>query len=135
MARTSKNRKHSIKSLRKLSRKKKEACISNHLENQSCVTAIDSVQEVINLIQSDINPIEVENHSNNSEIDPIKGSITSFHSVRRSFPLHSKNSNPDQCVDIIDGMYDYFYDTEVRIILIFLIIIFNIFLHIPKSYS
>lgn len=39
--------------------------------------------------------------------------IVPTHVINRSIPLHIQGSEPRQCLDIIDGMYNNYYEIEV----------------------
>lgn len=46
---------------------------------------------------------------NSDNDDPI------CHVIRRTLPLHTRNSEPGHCLDIIDQMYNIYYELEVKL--------------------
>ena len=45
-----------------------------------------------------------------------KQEVLPLHVIKRSMPGHSKASNPGHCLDMIDRMYNIYYEIEVNYI-------------------
>jgi hypothetical protein len=63
---------------------------------------------------------ELKKKRRSSSGSDVKQEILPIHNIRRSLPLHISSSNPAQCLDMIDRMYNIYY--EIEVIIIFFII-------------
>lgn len=56
---------------------------------------------------------ETKKKRRSSSGSDVKQEILPIHIIRRSLPLHISSSNPSQCLDTIDRMYNIYYEIEV----------------------
>jgi hypothetical protein len=59
---------------------------------------------------------EVKKKRRSSSGSDVKQEILPIHTISRTLPLHTSSSNPAHCLDMIDRMYNIYYEIEVIVI-------------------
>ena len=100
----------------------KEPCVNQATKKQVYICLCSSLHFYVEVIVRLHHRVSVSNSDVAIEVTatapssqaPASGKICQRRKDRRAFPLRVKNSDPAMCLDLIDDMYEHYFNLEVR---------------------